>query len=158
VLPRPAEPKTVKNRVHFDIYARSLADLRALGSAEVLPQGDDRHWTVMADPEGNEYRAFLRDELPEDRLHGLVVDCADPAPVAEWWAQVYDAPVRHDERGFSTVEKVPGMPMLTFDFNWVPEGKVGEPRTDDPESVRRHNRLHFDIRVGRRTIPRSSRS
>jgi len=28
------------------------------------------------------------------------------------------------------------------------EGKVGEPRNDDSESVRWHNRLHFDIRVG----------
>ena len=31
------EPKTAKNRVHLDIYARSLADLEALGATPVEP-------------------------------------------------------------------------------------------------------------------------
>ncbi|NUT33268.1 MAG: VOC family protein [Hamadaea sp.] len=128
------EVKTVKNRVHFDIYARSLADLRELGATVVLPEGDDRRWTVMADPEGNEFCAFLREELPEDRLHGLVVDSADPAAIAAWWAEVYDAPVKH-EAGGSTVENVPDMPILTFDFAPVPE----------PKTVK--NRVHWDITV-----------
>ena len=52
------EPKTVKYRVHLDIYARRLGDLEALGSTVVRPAGDDRTWTVMADPEGNEFCAF----------------------------------------------------------------------------------------------------
>ena len=69
------EPHTVKNRVHLDIYTRGLADLEALG-ATVLEQ--QRDWTVMADPEGGEFCAFLRSELPSERLHGLVVDSADP--------------------------------------------------------------------------------
>jgi hypothetical protein len=45
------EPKAVKNRVHLDVYTRSLADLEALGAAvlEAFPR-----WTVMADPEGGE--------------------------------------------------------------------------------------------------------
>jgi len=38
-------------------------------------------------------------------------------------------------------------------FPYIPEGKVGEPRNDDPESVRRRNRLHFDIRVGAENHP-----
>jgi hypothetical protein len=121
---RVAQPKTAKNRVHFDIYARSLADLEMLGATVLLPQGDDRKWTVMADPEGNEFCAFLRDQLPEDRLHGLVVDCADPHAQAQWWADVYSAPVEHNVGGWSTVEKVPDMPILTFDFNAVPEPKT----------------------------------
>ena len=125
---RVAQPKTVKNRVHFDIYARNLADLEMLGATVLLPQGDDRKWTVMADPEGNEFCAFLRDQLPEDRLHGLVVDCADPHAQAQWWADVYSAPVEHDEKGWSTVEKIPDMPILTFDFNTVPEPKTAANR------------------------------
>src|ERR1700728_2670058 len=75
---RVPEPKTVKNRVHFDVYTRQLADLTALGSTVVRPKGDGS-WTIMADPEGGEYCAFLRPEPPADRLYGLVVDAADPA-------------------------------------------------------------------------------
>src|SRR6266852_2382694 len=74
---RVPEPKTVKQRVHLDIYAQRLADLEDLGSAILRPEGDDRRWTVMSDPEGGEYCAFLRAELPADRLHGLGVDSAD---------------------------------------------------------------------------------
>jgi hypothetical protein len=132
---RVPEPKTVKQRVHFDIYAKRLADLEALGSRVILPEGDDRRWTVMADPEGGEYCAFLRDELPADRLHGLGVDSADPAAQAEWWGRVYGAPVVHDPRGYSSVEKVPGMPILTMDFASVPE----------PKTVK--NRIHWDVTV-----------
>jgi hypothetical protein len=127
-----AEPKTVKQRVHLDIYARSLAELEASGSPVVEPQRDGWGWTVMADPEGGEYCAFLRDELPPDRLHGLVVDCADPVAQAEWWAHVYGADVVHGE-GFSTVEHVPGMPILTMDFVPVPEAKTVK------------NRIHWDV-------------
>jgi hypothetical protein len=129
------ESKTVKHRVHLDIYARRLADLEALGSAVVHPEGDDRRWTVMADPEGGEYCAFLQAGLPVDRLHGLVVDSADPAAQARWWGQVYDAEVVHNPRGYSTVQKVPGMPILTMDFDPVPE----------PKTVK--NRIHWDVTV-----------
>jgi hypothetical protein len=52
------EAKTVKHRVHLDIYARDLADLEALGAAIVEPQHGTRTWTVMADPEGGEFCAF----------------------------------------------------------------------------------------------------
>ena len=48
------EPKTVKNRVHWDVYGE-VGDFEAAG-ARVLwvePQ-----WTVMADPEGNEFCVF----------------------------------------------------------------------------------------------------
>ena len=38
------EAKTVKHRVHLDIYARDLADLEALGATIGEPQ---RTWTVM---------------------------------------------------------------------------------------------------------------
>jgi hypothetical protein len=131
---RVPEPKRVKNRVHLDIYTRQLADLTALGSTVVRPEGDDS-WTVMADPEGGEYCAFLRPDPPADRLHGLVVDAADPAVLARWWGRIYDAPVEDNSRGHSTVHQVPGMPILTMDFNPVPE----------PKTVK--NRVHWDVAV-----------
>ena len=54
------EAKSAKHRVHLDIYARDLADLEALGATVVEPLHGTRTWTVMADPEGNEFRAFTR--------------------------------------------------------------------------------------------------
>ncbi|WP_433047406.1 VOC family protein [Dactylosporangium sp. CS-033363] len=54
---RVPEPKTAKNRQHFDLrapgpVADEVARLESLG-AHVLQRGDDL--TVMADPEGNEF-------------------------------------------------------------------------------------------------------
>jgi hypothetical protein len=130
---RVPEPKAVKQRVHLDIYARSLADLEAVGSTVVEAQRPDWGWTVMADPEGGEYCAFLRDDLPADRLHGLVVDCRDPAAIASWWAKVYGAELVQHDAGYATVQNVPGMPILTMDFVPVPEPKTTK------------NRIHWDV-------------
>jgi hypothetical protein len=126
------EPLTVKNRVHFDIYATSLTELEELGATIVEHH---ERWTVMADPEGTQLCAFLRHELPTERMHGLVVDCADPAEIAAWWADVYDAPFEVNSEDWATVEKVAGMPILTLDFNRVPEPKVAK------------NRIHWDVTV-----------
>jgi hypothetical protein len=55
------EPKTVKNRVHWDV---DVADRTAIGvlvdrGARVLREPDgDIGWTVLADPEGNEFCVF----------------------------------------------------------------------------------------------------
>lgn len=132
---RVPDPKVVKHRVHFDVYAASIADLEALGSTVVRAEGAGRPWTVLADPEGGEYCAFLRDEPPPDRLHGLVVDCADPVAQATWWAAVFGAAAEHDRRGFSAVTGIPGMPIASLDFVPVPE----------PKTVK--NRIHWDLAV-----------
>ena len=131
---RVSEPKTVKHRVHLDIYARDLAGLEALGATIVEPQHGTRTWTVMADPEGGEFDAFPRDEVPAERLHGLVVDSADPQAQARWWAGIYGVDVTEND-GWSTLEGVPGMPILTMDFVPVPE----------PKAVK--NRIHWDVTV-----------
>jgi Glyoxalase-like domain len=131
---RVPEAKTVKRRVHLDIYARDLADLQALGATVVEPRHGTRAWTVMADPEGGEFCAFLRPEVPAERLHGLVVDSADPQAQARWWAGVYGTGVTEND-GWSTLEGVPGMPVRTLDFVAVPE----------PKTVK--NRIHWDVTV-----------
>jgi hypothetical protein len=48
------EPKTVKNRVHWDLYG-DVDEFTAAGATVLaeLPR-----WTVMADPEGNEFCVF----------------------------------------------------------------------------------------------------
>jgi Glyoxalase-like domain len=131
---RVPEAKTVKHRVHLDIYARELAVLETLGATIVEPPHATRTWTVMADPEGGEFCAFLRAEVPAERLHGLVVDSADPQAQARWWAGVYGVGVTQND-GWSTLEGVPGMPILTMDFVPVPE----------PKTVK--NRIHWDVTV-----------
>ncbi|MBA4609497.1 VOC family protein [Aeromicrobium sp. Marseille-Q0843] len=55
------EPKTVKNRIHWDVTLvgdATVDDLVARGATVLRPPGDDRGWTVMADPEGNEFCVF----------------------------------------------------------------------------------------------------
>jgi hypothetical protein len=125
------EPKAVKNRVHLDMYAESLEDLESLGAWIVRPEGDGRRWTVMADPEGGEFCAFLRPDPPAQRLHGLVVDCADPGAQAQWWAGVFGEPVTDGGEWFE-IDRPSGAPF-TMDFVAVPEPKVVK------------NRVHWDV-------------
>ncbi len=54
------EAKTVKNRVHLDFRSESMPDevarLRALGATFIAERSlGTLTWTVMADPEGNEF-------------------------------------------------------------------------------------------------------
>ena len=59
------EGKKVKNRVHLDVGS-DPAELIARGATVVLEEGDDRGWTVLADPEGNEFCASIRWVKPAD--------------------------------------------------------------------------------------------
>jgi hypothetical protein len=51
------EPKTVKNRVHWDVTGDAGA-LVAAGATVLRPADDEIRWTVLADPEGNEFCCF----------------------------------------------------------------------------------------------------
>ena len=59
------EPKVVKNRVHIDINMPDgveMARLQRLGARilhEIYDAEGRLRWTVMADPEGNEFCAFI---------------------------------------------------------------------------------------------------
>jgi catechol 2,3-dioxygenase-like lactoylglutathione lyase family enzyme len=61
---RVAEPKSVKNRLHFDLRAgggdgakdAKIAELRAAGATELRRVDENgQWWMVMSDPEGNEF-------------------------------------------------------------------------------------------------------
>jgi hypothetical protein len=54
------EPKTVKNRIHWDVWVDSVDDLVRSGATVLRPRDEEISWTVMADPEGNEFCAFVR--------------------------------------------------------------------------------------------------
>ena len=121
--------------MHLDVYARSVADLEALGATVVLPaEVSGFGWTVMRDPEGGELCAFLRDEPPAYRLHGVVVDCVDPAAQAAWWGRVLGVPVTtYEGKDWCTLEHATPDPVLTLDFVPVPEPRVGP------------NAVHWDL-------------
>ncbi|MGH9223020.1 MAG: VOC family protein [Acidimicrobiales bacterium] len=56
------EPKTVKNRLHLDLivgpeaHDAEVERLKGLGATVLgVHDGDDGRWTLLADPEGNEF-------------------------------------------------------------------------------------------------------
>ena len=62
LLQRVAEPKSGKNRMHFDIETPTVdaevVRLEALGARRIEAEAIEEHgnrWVVMADPEGNEF-------------------------------------------------------------------------------------------------------
>jgi hypothetical protein len=88
------EPKAGKNRVHLDLATKSrrhqAAEVERLLARGATPAGigqRDVPWTVLADPEGNEFcvldpRPVYRDTGP---VAAVVADCADPAAIAGFW-------------------------------------------------------------------------
>lgn len=59
------EPKTVKNRIHWDVTLAPDArveHLVELGATVLRRPDDEVRWTVMADPEGHEFCVFERSE------------------------------------------------------------------------------------------------
>ena len=52
------EGKVVKNRMHWDVQTDDLDGLIAGGATVVREPDDEIHWTVMHDPQGNEFCAF----------------------------------------------------------------------------------------------------
>lgn len=131
------ETKSVKHRVHLDVHAGSIAELEELGARVETPADPGgRHWTVMLDPEGGEFCAFVREpgQLPGYRLYEVVVDCADPGPVAQWWAELLGARLGGDrDQNWWWLEDVPGLPFDDWVFVPVPE----------PKTVK--NRIHWDV-------------
>ncbi|NUW35777.1 VOC family protein [Nonomuraea sp. SMC257] len=136
------EPKTVKNRVHIDLATTSaahqadlVARLRALGATPVDVGQGDVPWTVLADPEGNEFcvlepREIYRDTGP---MAAVVVDCADPRAMARFWGEAMDWTVHEvtDDQATLRSAKAVG-PCLEF------------LRTPGAKTVK--NRLHLDLR------------
>ena len=131
------EALTVKQRVHLDIETPSLDPVLALGATVKVPASESGlAWDQLLDPEGGELCAFVRGDGPT-RVYEMGVDTVDAesaARMARWWADVIGGEVVvDDERGFSWIEDVPGLPFESIDFGPVPE----------PKTVK--NRIHWDI-------------
>ncbi|MGI8522914.1 MAG: VOC family protein [Nocardioides sp.] len=133
-LNRVPEPKTVKNRVHVDVNAESV---RQVLDAGATPFAEFERWTTLADPDGQEFCVFVRDEPIEQRFYELEWDCAEGADAsrdqAVWWQGVLGGDVVDDERGYSWLEQIPSAPFYSMDFVGVPESKTAK------------NRVHIDV-------------
>ncbi|MFI6327905.1 VOC family protein [Micromonospora chersina] len=136
------EPKTVKNRVHVDLATTSaahqaelVARLKDLGATPVDVGQGDVPWTVLADPEGNEFcvrepRELYRDTGP---IAAVVADCADPRAMARFWGTATDWTVHEVTNQQAVLRSAKGVgPYLRF------------VRTPDAKTV--WNRVHLDVR------------
>lgn len=139
------EAKTVKHRVHLDVNVASVEDLVALGAtvlrpADASPDGSGIAWTVLVDPEGGEFCAFVRPpEKPGGyRVFEVAVDAVDAPAIATWWAEAFGVEVR-SEGDWWWVEGAPGFPSPAVTPYWAMVfGDVPEPK-----AVK--NRLHWDV-------------
>ncbi|MEZ5203269.1 MAG: VOC family protein [Acidimicrobiales bacterium] len=58
---RVGDERSVKNRCHWDVDVAHVDDLVARGATVLAEPSDDCRWTVLADPQGNEFCAFTAD-------------------------------------------------------------------------------------------------
>jgi hypothetical protein len=125
------EVKSVKHRVHLDIHVAAVDELIHAG-ARVLD--DTQPWTVLVDPEGGEFCAFVRppDRLPRYRLYELVIDAGDPEQIAGWWADRFGTVARSEPGDGCWRLEGAGLPGELI-FTSVPE----------PKTVK--NRVHWDV-------------
>jgi catechol 2,3-dioxygenase-like lactoylglutathione lyase family enzyme len=87
------EPKQGKNRVHLDLATSSpehqqaeVERIAALGATRADIGQGDVPWVVMRDPEGNEFCVLdPQPAYPEHGIGAIIMDCADPAAIADFW-------------------------------------------------------------------------
>jgi catechol 2,3-dioxygenase-like lactoylglutathione lyase family enzyme len=141
------EPRTVKTRLHLDVRLPSddPAPLVALGATVVSAPDDEKHWWVLADPDGTLFCAMAPQPYHSPstvEAFELVVDSADPAAQAQWWAGVTGGTAgRREGVPFTWVEGAAGFPWRYWVFAPVPE----------PKTVK--NRWHWDVTLLGRADP-----
>ncbi|BCJ37920.1 hypothetical protein Athai_54230 [Actinocatenispora thailandica] len=95
------DPENVRHRAHLELATTSTAhraDLVArLPGLGATPVDATAAWTVLADPEGNQFcvrepREGYRNTGP---IAAIVVDCTDPAAMARFWTEAAGW-ARHD--------------------------------------------------------------
>jgi hypothetical protein len=142
VVPVPDPKTTAKNGVHLDIATTSLAQqaelvarLEAIGAKPADVGQGDVPWTVLADPEGNEFCVLEPRESYQDTgpIARIVVDCADPRAMARFWGEATDW-TRHEVTGEHAVLRSAKGAGPYVEFRRTPESK------------RAPDRVHLDLR------------
>jgi hypothetical protein len=131
------EPHEVKNRVHIDVWTDSLDRLLDLGARRVdIGQTGQEAWEVLADPEGNEFCAFVTDKQHDHLLKTVVIDSVESRAMAHWWQGLLGGTIGSDEENdWHWVTEIDGVPFEGLDFGPVPE----------PKTVK--NRVHWDVEL-----------
>ncbi|MFK8907756.1 VOC family protein [Streptomyces sp. YS-3] len=172
LVPVPDPKPAAKNRVHLDLATTSaahqtelVARLTALGARPAQVGQGDVPWTVLADPEGNEFcvlepRDVYRDTGP---IAAVVVDCSDPRAMARFWGRAVDWTVHSvtdDQAVLRSAQDVgPYLEFLrTPDVKTVPDrvhlDLLPYPGDDTAAEVARVRTLGAtDLDVGRGDVP-----
>ncbi|WP_405662616.1 VOC family protein [Streptomyces sp. RK9] len=124
VVTVPEAKTATKNRLHIDLASTSaahqeelVARLEALGATPVDVGQGEVPWTVLADPEGNEFcvlepREIYRGTGP---IAAIVVDCADPRSMARFWGEAIDWTVHEVTDEHASLRSAQGVgPYLEF--------------------------------------------
>jgi hypothetical protein len=134
---RVPEAKTAKNRVHINLATTSVAEqadlvarLRDLGATPADVGQGDVPWTVLADPEGNEFCVLEPRSLYRDTglIAAVVVDCADPRAMARFWGEAMDWTLHEVTDDHAVLRSARGVgPYL--EFRRSPDAKIVKNRT-----------------------------
>ncbi|MFD4559458.1 VOC family protein [Streptomyces sp. NPDC058469] len=166
------EPKTTtKNRVHLDLATTSaahqaelVARLKDLGATPADVGQGDVPWTVLADPEGNEFCVLEPREAHRDTgpIAAVIVDCADPRAMARFWGEAIDwtlQEVTDDHAVFRSAKGVgPYLEFLRTGVKTVPDrvhvDLLRYPSDDQEAEVARLRALGAtDLDVGQGDVP-----
>lgn len=135
------EPKTLQNRMHFDLTSTSVADQRetverALGldgrHVDVGQRPEEGH-IVLGDPEGNEFCVIAPGNrfLADCGFVGALA-CDGTQEVGYFWSAALDWPLVWDQDQETAIRSPHGGPKITWG---------GPPLMPKPPK----NRLHFDL-------------
>jgi len=121
-------PKTVKNRVHLDVYVDAVEPLLDLGACVLAEYPPER--ATLADPEGNEFCAFFDPAArPPARVFAVCIDSSRPEELAQWWADELGAGVQPGPDGTPRwLYGAAGSPGLIWKFVRVHDPRVGPNR------------------------------
>ncbi|MFI6868826.1 VOC family protein [Nocardia sp. NPDC050406] len=118
------QAKSAKNRIHLDLASRSLDHQRvqvdralSLGARRLDIGQGAVPWSVLADPEGNEFCVLEPREHYVDTgaVAAIVVDTRDPLRLAEFWSTASGWPVTHDTARYAGIRSATGQgPWLEF--------------------------------------------
>jgi hypothetical protein len=132
------EPKAAKNRLHIDLstmsekeYAATIERLLGLGARHADIGQSDITWTVLADPEGNEFCVLEPDHRTDHAapIATFCLDADDVRTMAIFWSGAT------------------GYPISRCDTVAILDPGTGPPLTMGPKVAPKHgkNRLHFDV-------------
>ena len=142
------EPKTSKNRIHFDLPTafpedrdRKVEQHIARGARHVdIGQRKDSTWTVLADPEGNEFCVTQPVPSPgafsgTGPIYAIAYDATHAATLGRFWSAATAWPILYEREQIVVLRSPNGTgPIITVS---------GPPERVAPKPVK--NRVHLDV-------------